>query len=223
MSKNRPGGLKGRKLTPKIVQHHDNPQNPSRCFVRLFKLYQKLLPKNRPDNVFYFQPLKQPRSDCWFTAKPIGHNALQGTVARLCQKAQIPGFHTNHSLRATTASRLFHASVEEQLIMERTGHRSLEGIRSYKRTSEDQREALSDVLNSGSKKMKLTVTPQLPSALPVQQSKTSTQEESDQLMQLQPMTQHIHSSQSLAMNILPPQSFNFTSCSVNINYYNAPQ
>ena len=31
--------------------------------------------------------------------------------------------------------------------MERTGHRSLEGVRSYKRTSEEQREALSDILN----------------------------------------------------------------------------
>ena len=31
--------------------------------------------------------------------------------------------------------------------MERTGHRSLEGVRSYKRTSDDQREALSDIMN----------------------------------------------------------------------------
>ena len=32
--------------------------------------------------------------------------------------------------------------------MERTGHRSLEGIRSYKRTSDSQTEAVSDILNS---------------------------------------------------------------------------
>ena len=32
--------------------------------------------------------------------------------------------------------------------MERTGHRSLEGVRSYKRTSESQKEALSDILNT---------------------------------------------------------------------------
>ena len=31
--------------------------------------------------------------------------------------------------------------------MERTGHRSIEGVRSYKRTSNDQRRALSDILN----------------------------------------------------------------------------
>ena len=31
--------------------------------------------------------------------------------------------------------------------MERTGHRSIEGVRSYKRTSDSQQEALSDILN----------------------------------------------------------------------------
>ena len=31
--------------------------------------------------------------------------------------------------------------------MERTGHRSLEGVRSYKRTCDEQRIALSDILN----------------------------------------------------------------------------
>jgi integrase len=39
----------------------------------------------------------------------------------------LKGRYTNHSLRATTATRLYQAGVEEQLIMERTGHRSLDG------------------------------------------------------------------------------------------------
>ncbi len=39
ISKNRPGGLKGRKTTPKVVRHHSNVERPDRCFVRLFKLY----------------------------------------------------------------------------------------------------------------------------------------------------------------------------------------
>lgn len=221
-SKNRPGGLKGRKMKPKIVQHHDNPDNPARCFVRLFKLYQSLLPKDRPKNAFYFQPLKTPRPDCWFSNKPIGHNTLDGTVARLCQQAQIQGFRTNHSLRATAATRLFQASVDEQLIMERTGHRSLEGVRSYKRTSDNQREALSDILNSGTKKSKLSLSPQAAIA----SSSHVHVEPSTDVCQHKPVQftmQNTHSSQSLAMNILPPQSFNFNSCSVNINYFNAPQ
>ena len=39
ISKNRPGGIKGRKVKPKVVLHHANLENPSRCFVRIFKLY----------------------------------------------------------------------------------------------------------------------------------------------------------------------------------------
>lgn len=31
--------------------------------------------------------------------------------------------------------------------MERTGHQSLDGVRSYKRTSTDQQESMSDILN----------------------------------------------------------------------------
>ena len=37
ISKNRPGGLKSRNITPKVVKHHANNDHPERCFVRLFK------------------------------------------------------------------------------------------------------------------------------------------------------------------------------------------
>ena len=73
---------------------------------------------------------------------------LEHTIARPCSAARIQGFRTNHSLRATAATRLYQAGVDEQLIMETTGHRSLEGVRSYKRTSEDQKQVLSDILNT---------------------------------------------------------------------------
>ena len=67
-------------------------------------------------------------------------------VRDMCRQAGIPGYKTNHSLRVTIATRLYRHGVDEQLIMERTGHRSLDGVRSYKRTSADQQEALSDIL-----------------------------------------------------------------------------
>ena len=106
--------------------------------------------------------------------------------------AGITGFRTNHSLRSTTATRLYQAGVDEQLIMETTGCRSLEGVRSYKRTSVSQKEKISDILN-----LKPT-------------SKTS-------LVSLpnQPATQHIQISQT-AYNM--PPTFNFKDCTVNINF-----
>ena len=57
----------------------------------------------------------------------------------------------NHSLRATAATRLFEAGVDEQLIMQRTGHLTTAGVRSYKRVGENLRSITSDVLNCAKK------------------------------------------------------------------------
>lgn len=113
VSKNRPGGLKGRKVKPKIVKHHANVSNTERCFVRLFKLYMQKCPADRPNDAFYLQPLQKPTSDCWYSARPLGHHSLGRTVARLCKTAGITGFKTNHSLRATAVTRLYQSGVDE--------------------------------------------------------------------------------------------------------------
>ena len=152
ISKNRPGGIKGRKQKPKVVIQHANLEQPERCLVRLYKLYNSLCPKDhRPAHCLYLQPLSKPKDGCWYSRQPYGHNRLAETVASLCRNAGIPGYKTNHSLRATNATWLFDSDVDEQLIMERTGHLSSEGVRSYKRTSEVQREKLSDILNCSKK------------------------------------------------------------------------
>ena len=46
-------------------------------------------------------------------------------MAKMCAKAQIQGYKTNHSLHATVTSRLYHKGIDEQLVMERNGHRSI--------------------------------------------------------------------------------------------------
>ena len=56
---------------------------------------------------------------------------LQHVVPNLFKAAGIPGHFTNHSLKVTSATRLFEARVDEQLIMQRTGHTST-AVRSYK-------------------------------------------------------------------------------------------
>ena len=82
---------------------------------------------------------------------PIGHNKLADTVPRLMREAGIEGYFTNHSLRATATTRLYDAQVDEASIMERTGHRSVNGVRTYKR-SEKLCELTSAVLNQDLKK-----------------------------------------------------------------------
>ncbi len=60
----------------------------------------------------------------------------------MCSEDQIDGRKTNHSLRATGASELFQAGVPEKNIKERTGHYSLEALRTYEQTTTEQHQAI---------------------------------------------------------------------------------
>ena len=70
--------------------------------------------------------------------KAVGINKLQCIVHEVCQSAGLPGFHTNHSLRATATTHIYHSGLDEQLIQEVTGHHSV-AVREYKRTCDDQK------------------------------------------------------------------------------------
>jgi len=59
------------------------------------------------------------------------------------------GHYTNHSLKVSTATRLYSAGIE-QLIMARSGHSSVSGLHTYKRKVEKLQEITSDVLNTTS-------------------------------------------------------------------------
>ncbi|CAC5381937.1 unnamed protein product [Mytilus coruscus] len=81
-----------------------------------------------------------------------------GTVKRLCTSIGLTGKRTNHSLRASAATRLYNAGIEEQRVAETTGHRS-NAVRVYKRTSAYQQIEASNILyglrpSDGSKKAK---------------------------------------------------------------------
>ena len=78
---------------------------------------------------------------------PVGVHLLTKTVEKLCTAAGFKGHYTNHSLRATAATRLYLAGVDELLITEKTGHRS-NSVRSYKRTIDRQLKELSSILHT---------------------------------------------------------------------------
>ena len=159
-SKNHPSGLKGRRIKCKSVKHHANLENPSRYFVRLFTLYKSRCPSNPEQNASYLQPLKKPTAQCWYMREPLGHNKLAKIVSDMCRSAGIQGYHTNHWLRVTSATQLYSAGMDEQLTMERTGHR---GVCSYKRTSDEQEQSVSDVLHWCKKTRDVDYRPLFPS------------------------------------------------------------
>ena len=98
--------------------HHLNSDKNQQCFVRLFKLYQDKCVTDAPPHAFYLMPTMTHTSQCWCSKCPLGHNPLSG----------IAGYKTNHSLRATATTHLYQCGVDEQMVMELTGHRSLEGV-----------------------------------------------------------------------------------------------
>ena len=147
ISKTNQGGLHSRTKQPKKVIHYANTTNPDRCFIHIYKTYMSKCPSDRPAGAFYLQPLQKPKGDIWFSKVPCGHNTLQKIVPELMKAAGVTGYFTNHSLRASAATRLFEGGVDEQLIMSRTGHSSREGVRAYKRTTTKLSEVTSNVLN----------------------------------------------------------------------------
>ena len=140
------GGLKHHKVEPKVVDMYAIKE-VDRCPVRLLLTYLSKLPRNRKCHALYLQPHKKFKPNPWYYDRPVGANTLRDTVKEMCSKAGFPGFFSNHSLRSTSAPKLYRGKFDEQLIQEITGHRSL-AVRSYKRTSDSQRKEASNCLFS---------------------------------------------------------------------------
>ena len=63
-------------------------------------------------------------------------------VATMFEEAGGQERKTNHSLRVAGATALYTGNVPERDIQQRTGHRSLEALRKYEHTSEQQQQAM---------------------------------------------------------------------------------
>ena len=145
-SKNCHGGLKHRRVEAKTVDAYENTKNPERCIIRIYEEYISHRPvSDKCSPALYLRPLKDTKKKTWYSCQAWGIHQITRTVTRLCKKAGVEGYKTNHSLRATAATRMYQQNVDEQHICETTGHRS-SSVRSYKRTSDNQRAHKSDIL-----------------------------------------------------------------------------
>ena len=140
------GGLKHRKVTPKEVDLYPI-DNLEWCPVRIIMKYLQLLPKQGNCESYYLQSKRKFQSHCWYQNRPAGVNKLRDVVKDVCKLAGIPGIFTNHSLRSNAVTKMYRIYIDEQWIVEITGHRSL-AVRSYKRTSDAQCKMSSNCLFS---------------------------------------------------------------------------
>ena len=160
-SKNKKGTFMEMHIQNKVVPICSSPQVGERCHVHVLDFYLSKLPKDAIDrDIFYLRPLPavpaKPAAP-WFQSVPIGRNQLAKMVPNMCSRAGTAGHKTNHSLRATAATDLYHANIPEKLIQERTGHKSVQALRVYQHTTDDQQKAVSEVLASTIKQSSLQV------------------------------------------------------------------
>ena len=149
-SKNRAGGFNQLSVPNEVVHQYQDFEAGERCHINVLDKYlSKLSPNACEKDIFYLCPIASAPTDDtspWYVSMAIGKNPLSRMMKTMCEAAEIPGKKTNHSLRAYAASELFNAGIPEKVIQDRTGHRSLDGLRKYERISEKQKEDACKVL-----------------------------------------------------------------------------
>ena len=88
----------------------------------------------------------------WFTSPPAGHNKLGNVVSKICKDAEPQGQFSNHSLRATTATRGLESGNSDKLIMERTGHQDIRSLQRHQRPDVSIKIEISKALNCRSER-----------------------------------------------------------------------
>lgn len=114
----------------------------------MYNLFEMYLNALGNDGCFYRKPLLGTKIR--YGKQMLGVNKLEGLMKEICQKASLTGNYTNHSGKRTCATALYNAGLDEQTIMDRTGHRST-AVRTYKTKTDEIEQKVSAVLNPPSK------------------------------------------------------------------------
>jgi hypothetical protein len=147
-SKNYQGRFNETGQPNKVGRAHAQPNSGTRCPVRILDLYLEKLPPG--STAFYMQPLQKlptESSQPWFKNMPVGVNPLKNMMAKVSELAGVSVKYTNHSLRATSASRMFQSGVPEKIVAEVTGHKSMKALRQYERTTDQQFQAVGNSIS----------------------------------------------------------------------------
>ena len=95
----------------------------------------RLLPKTPVD---YIKP--------WYTRQRVGVNIIKQLLPKICGSTEKDTKYTNHSLRATTITRMVNGSIPERVIAENSGHKSIKSLRCYEKTSFKQEQVAGQLI-----------------------------------------------------------------------------
>ena len=150
VSKNHNGSFKQLHIKHKVVPMFASPEAGDRYPIRILDQYISKFPQEAvAQDLFYVCPLEKLPSNPsapWYSSVAIGKHTLSQKIKSMCMQAGVTGHKTNHSLHATGTTQMYEKGIPEKLIQERTGHRSLEALRTYERTNSRQHQAVSNLL-----------------------------------------------------------------------------
>ena len=151
ISKNNQHRFTDTNSTNKVVRSYALP-GKEHCRVKLLDKYFSLLSPAAP--YFYMKAKEKfpadPTVSCFINQR-VGINQLKKMLPELSEKTGIGVRYTNHSLRATAITRMFNGEIDEKIIAEASGHRSLKALRAYEHTSQLKLQNASRIINEESK------------------------------------------------------------------------
>ena len=157
VSKTRNGTSKKLHVQSKVFSLYRCPEAGNRCPIFALDLYiSKLPPEATTQDIFFFRPLEKAPTEStlsWYLgSQPVGRNTLDFKLRNMCSLAGIQAETiSNHSLRATSATQMFEMGVPEKIIMERTGHKTLDALRTYERKNDKQHKTVSHILSNNAR------------------------------------------------------------------------
>lgn len=141
------GGVDHMRITPKVVTVVASDCLNEKCIVNIFERYMTFCPQNRPE-ALYLQPIPRPASSTWFSQQRVGINKISKMVKTMMSQIGKAAGYSNHSLRATAATRMYDCNLDNQAIASVTGHRTT-AIERYKRLSDEKRTHIQTAIQGG--------------------------------------------------------------------------
>ena len=131
VTKTRKGNRNGRAFAPKAWSN-----GTPRCPVFIYEQFMSRRPAHmsHADCPFFLNVNRQRKAEnpIWFSAKPMGRNFLGAILRTAATRAGIdrPGL-SNHTVRATSISRLLNAGIDPVIVAQHSGHKDPNSIRHY--------------------------------------------------------------------------------------------
>ena len=80
---------------------------------------------------------------CWYQNRPIGKNSIAKSMQTACKICKITTHYTNHCLRVSSVN-ILKGNFSDKDIMAISGHKSVSSLKFYERTTEQEKENISD-------------------------------------------------------------------------------